>query len=92
MLEGCLHGAFGNFVEHHPKRRNRRFLGHDLFGEMLADGFAFTIRVSGEIDRVSALRRPFQIGNDLLIVTLFRVGNDLVFRFEVVLDVDPQAL
>jgi hypothetical protein len=30
----------------------RRALRDDLFGEMLADGFAFAIRVGGEIDRL----------------------------------------
>ena len=58
---------------------------------MLADRFAFTIRVSGEIDGVSFFGGLLQLGNDLLVVALFRIGNYFVGRFEIVFDVNAQA-
>ncbi len=91
MLKGCLHCAFGNFIEHHAKGWYGWFLGNDLLGQVLADRFAFAIRVSGKIDRVGGLRSLLQIRNDLLVVTLLGVGNDFVMRLEIILDVDAQV-
>ena len=56
MLERFLHGALGNFIEHHAERGLGRLLRNYFFGEMLADSFAFTIRVGGQIDCVDFLR------------------------------------
>ena len=90
VLERFLHGALGNFIEHHAKRRLGRLFGDDLLGQVLADGFAFSIRVSGEIDRVSFPGRLLKIGNDLPIVALLGIRDDLVFRLEIVLHIDAQ--
>ena len=92
MLERLLHGAFGNLVEHHAEGRHHRLLGHDLFSQVLADRFAFTIRVGGQINCRGSLGGLLQIGNNLFVVALLRIGNDFVFRLEIILHVDAQAL
>ena len=92
MFEGFLDRALRNLVEHHAVSRHRRFFRHDFFGEMLTDCLAFTIRVGGQVNRA---RRPgslFEIGNYLLVISLPGIRNDLVFRREIILDIDAQAL
>jgi hypothetical protein len=69
MFERCIDRAFRDLVEHHAMRRFGGTLRHDLFREMLADRFAFTIRVSGEIDRFCFFGRFFQFRDDLLVVS-----------------------
>ncbi len=91
MLERRLHGAFGNFIEHHAKGGHGRFPGHDLFGQMLADRFAFAIRVGREKDRVGGFRGLLQIRHDFPVVALLGVGDDFVMRLEIILDVDAQV-
>jgi hypothetical protein len=70
MFESGVDRPLRDFVEHHAMRRLRRTFGNNLFGEVLADGFAFAIRVSGEIDCVRFFRRFLQFGDDLLVVAL----------------------
>ena len=53
---------------------------------------AFTIRVSGQIDCRGSLGGLLQIGNNLLVIALLTVGDDFVFRLEIILDVYAQAL
>jgi hypothetical protein len=91
VLKRLLYRAFGDLIEHHAKRGFGRLLRHDLFSQVLANCFAFTIRVSGQVDRIGFFRRLFQIGNNLFVVALFRVGDDLVLGLEVILDIDPQT-
>jgi hypothetical protein len=58
---------------------------------VLADRFAFAIRVSREIDRFGFFGRLLQFRNDLLVVSFFVIGNDFVSRFEIVFDVDAET-
>ena len=51
MLESFIDRALRDLVEHHAKRGLRRSLRNDLLREVLANCFAFAIRVGGEIDR-----------------------------------------
>ena len=91
MFEGRLHGALGNLIEHHAKGGHRRLLGHDLFGQMLANRFAFAVRVGGKINRGGGLRGLLQIRHDFLVVALLGIGNDFVMRLEIILDVHAQV-
>ena len=92
MFEGLLHGPFGDFIEHHAISGYSGFLGNDFFSQMLTDRFAFSVGVGGQIDCLGGFRRLLQIGHDLTVVSLFRIGNDFVFRLKVVLDIDAQPL
>ena len=56
-----------------------------FFGKMRGNGFAFAVRVRGEIDRVHADSELLQLGDDLLFT-----GNDDVLGIEIVIDVDAQ--
>ena len=53
MLESFLHRALGDLIEHHAKGRYGGFLRDDLLREVLADGFAFSIRVGGQVNSVN---------------------------------------
>jgi len=59
---------------------------------VLADRFAFAIRVSREIDRVRFFRRFLQFRDDPLVVAFLRIGDQFVSGFEVVVDVDAESL
>ena len=91
MLESRIDRALRDLIEHHAKRGLRGFLRNYLFGEMLADCFAFAIRVSGEIDCFGFFRGFLELGNDLLVVSFFRIGNELVSGFEIVFDIDSET-
>ena len=52
---------------------------------MRCDGFAFTIRVRRQIDRIRRVRQLLQLDQDL-----FFSGDNNVFGIEFVLDVDTQ--
>jgi hypothetical protein len=67
-----------------------RALGHYLFGEVLADGFAFAVGVGREVDGFGLFGRALQFGDDPTVVALLRVGYDLVGRLEIVLNVTPR--
>ena len=58
---------------------------------MLADGFTFTIRIGGEIDRLGSFRGLLQIGNNPFVVTLFRIRDNFVFRLKIILNIDAQT-
>ena len=58
---------------------------------MLADCFAFPIRVGREIDSVSFFCGLLQFRNDPLIVSFLRVGDEFVRRLEIVFDVDSES-
>ena len=53
---------------------------------MRGNGFAFAVRVRGEIDGVHAKRQFLQLGNNLLFA-----GDNDVFGFEVVIDVHTEG-
>ena len=53
---------------------------------MCGDGFAFTVRVRGEIDSVHTSGQLLQPGNNFLFT-----GDDDVFGFEVVLDIHAES-
>src|SRR5207249_1619671 len=67
-------------------------LRYDLFGEMLADRFALAIRVGREINCRSLFCSLLQVSNDLSVITLLGIGNDLVIRREIILDIHPEPL
>ena len=54
---------------------------------MRADGLAFAVRVGREVDVFYFLRRLFQLGDEL-----FLTFDDLIARFEAVIDVDREVL
>ena len=91
MIERRLDRALRDLVEHHAMRRFRRTLRNDLFLQMLADRFAFAIRVGGQIDRVSFFRRFLQFRDDPLVVAFLRIGDQFVSGFEIVVDVYTEA-
>ncbi len=92
IFESSIDRALRDLIEHHAIRGLGWSLRNDLFSEVLADRFAFAIRVGGKIDRVGLFRSLLQFGNDLLVVSFLRIGNEFVGRFEIVLDVDTEAL
>jgi hypothetical protein len=69
FIKGLLYGIRGDFVEHHPEdgRFVRLLLGPQFFLQVPADGLAFAIRVSGQINGINALGRLLQLGNQLLL-------------------------
>jgi hypothetical protein len=68
-----------------------RSLRNDLFGEVLADRFAFAIRVGGQIDRFGFFRAFFSSATIFLLFRFFESGNQLVSRFEIVFDVNAET-
>ena len=67
-------------------------LRHDLFGEMLADRFAFAIRVGRQINCRHLFCSLLQVGDDLPVIALLGIGNDLVIRREIILDIHSEPL
>jgi len=67
-------------------------LGHDLFGQVLANCFALAVRVSGQVNSVCFLRSRLQLGDDPLVVPLFGCRNNFIGRLEIVKDVDAEFL
>ena len=57
---------------------------------MLADCFAFPVRIGREKDRIARLGHALKIRNDLFVSTLFCIGNYLVRRLEIVFDIDTK--
>ena len=103
MFERGLDGALCDFVERHATDArvvanvvrlrfgllSLLFLTRvfaELVGEMGGDGFAFAIRVRREVDVVGRERQLLELGEDLLFP-----GNDNVFGFEIVFDVDTET-
>ncbi len=54
---------------------------------MVADGFAFAVRIGCEVDVVGLFGGGFELGDELLFAF-----DDFVMRFEAVLDVDIEVL
>ena len=71
VLEGVLDGFFGDFVEFHAVSRRALQLGG--LDEMPGDGFAFPVRVGGQIYRRSLRGRVFDFLNDGLLA----LGHDI---------------
>src|SRR4029077_882991 len=103
MLEGGLDGALRDFVESHAAdaRAIANVVGlwfgllsllflagvfAKFVGEMGGNGFAFAIRVRREVDVVGRESQLLQLGQNF-----FFSGNDDVFGFEIVFDVDTEA-
>jgi hypothetical protein len=59
---------------------------------MLTDSFALAIRVRRQKDSFSFFRRLFQLGDDLFVIPFLGVGDDLISRLEIMLDVDTEPL
>ena len=72
-----------DFIEEHAK--NFGFAAIQNFFQMLANGFAFTIRISREKYATRSFRSSAEFLDDF-----FFAGDDVVHRFEVMLDVDPE--
>ena len=67
LVECLLHSIGGDFVEHHAENgRLIRLLRLEFFLQMPADGFAFAIRVSRQVDGIDAFGRLLQLGDELL--------------------------
>jgi hypothetical protein len=77
LLQGVLHGLGGDFVE--LDTTDPRVLAFDQRGHVPGNGFAFAVRVGGEVDVVGFGGRVAEIGHDL-----FLAFNHLVLRGEVV--------
>ena len=83
------------FFDGRANRLRRDFIEEDAedlglvpvenFFQVLADRFAFTIRVSREKNAIGGLRCGAQFFNDL-----FFAGNDFVDRLEIVVDIDTE--
>ena len=58
-----------------------------FFLEVVADGFAFAVRVGREVDFFHFLGGLFQLGDELLLAF-----DDFVMRFKAVIDIDCQIL
>ena len=97
MLESFLHGSLRDLVEGNASDAvgvaATLFLFFLLalvpiaqfFGEMPRDGFAFAVRVRREINAVGGKSQLLQLGENF-----FFAGNDNVFSFELIVDVDAQ--
>ena len=92
MLKCGIHRPLGDLIEHHAISRLSWPFRNYLFGKMLADCFAFAVGVSGEINSISLFRGLLELRDDLLVISLPGVGNYLVGRLEIMLDVDTQTL
>jgi hypothetical protein len=91
MIECLVNRSLRDLIEHHPKSGLGGTLRHNLFGQMLADCFAFAVRVSCEIDSVCFFGGLLQLGNDLFIITLSSIGNYFIGRFEIVVNINSQS-
>jgi hypothetical protein len=91
MLERLIYRPLGDLIKHHTKRRLGRSFRHYLFGQVLADRFTFSIRVSREINCASFFGRLLQLGNNLFVVPFPGIRNYFVGRFEIIVDINPQA-
>jgi hypothetical protein len=91
MLESFIDRALRDLIEHHAKRGFAGRFGTISSGEVLADCFAFAIRVGGEIDSLQLLSQPSSARRRSLVVSFLRIGNQLVSRFEIVLDVNSET-
>ena len=69
MFERIVNCALRDLIEHHAISRLGWSLWNDLFGEVLADRFAFAIGVGGEIDCVCFFCGLLQLSDDLLVVS-----------------------
>ena len=87
LLEGFLHAFFGNLMEHHAQGALVQIFdtafGFEDFVYMPGDGFAFAVRVGGQIEGVGF----FGGGHDGIDV-LFALGRHFVFHGEIVLGID----
>ncbi len=92
MIERFVDRTFRDLIKHHPERRFCWALGNNLFGQVLADCLTLTIRVSREVDGVGFFRSLLQLSNDLLVISFSGIWNYFVGRFEIIVDIDAQAL
>jgi hypothetical protein len=89
MLEGFLHGFFGDLVEGHAVDRNPAFFLlaaiDELFRQVRGNGFAFAVRVRRQINRSRAFGQLLELGHDL-----FFSRDDVVVGGEVAFEIDAQ--
>ena len=87
LLEGFLHAFFSNLVEHHAQGALVQIFdaafGFEDFVDMPRNGFAFAVRVGGQIEGVGF----FSSSHDGVDV-LFALGWHFVFHGEIVLGID----
>ena len=95
VLERRLDGALGDLVESNAAEALvfLRFLFSFFPGAVAkflskvgGDGLAFAVRVGGEINGIRRDGQLLQLGDDFLFA-----GDDDVFGFEVIVDVDAQG-
>ena len=87
LFEGFLHAFFSHLVEHHAQGALVQIFdaafGFEDFVDMPGNGFAFAVRVSGQIEGVGF----FGGGHDGVDV-LFALGRHFIFHSEIVLGID----
>ncbi len=83
MVHRFLHRLLGDLVEHEAV--DLLLLRAELFGEMPADGFAFAVRVGGDVNVGGVLCRALQLGDHFL-----AGGDRFVHRREAFVDVDTE--
>ncbi len=76
-------GRLGDLVEHHPLDGDVRLEG---FQQMPGDGLTLAVAIRGQIELVDVLEQALELGDRALLL-----GADDVQRFEVRVDVDPEA-
>src|SRR5581483_2831353 len=87
LLESFLNGRFGDLVEEDAIDLTLLFAAPaDFFGDVAADGFAFTVGVGGDVNRLGVFGGFLQLSDDL-----FLARHDFVSRLEVVFDVHAEA-
>jgi hypothetical protein len=81
MLNGLFDGAGGQFVKQHTVKPPAFFLEH--FGRMPGNGFAFAIRVGGQVDFSGVAGGGLKVFDHFLFA-----GDGAIFRLEAILDID----
>ena len=85
MREGLADRVAGDFVKEHAVKFPP--LAVEQFLQVLTNGFAFAVRVGGQIHGLGLFRRRFQLLNDLAFA-----GDGDVLGLEIFLQVDAQLL
>src|ERR1035438_2948226 len=67
VLEGQIDSLLGDLVEHHAENLGDALFVLQFFLEVVADGFAFAVRIGREIDFIHILGGGFQFGDELLL-------------------------
>ena len=88
MPERFLYRRLGNLVEEHAAHGLPVLAASfEFFLDVPADGLAFAVRVSGDINRISVFSGGLQFADDFLFA-----GNDSIRRLKVIIEIDADAL